>query len=285
MTMIVEDGTGVSGANAYATEAEVTAYLTDRNRQTENIWSTIGAPAQEAAIIAATDFIDRRWGERFKGNKEFVDISAGRATLTFTANPLTTETVVINGTTFTFDAGVDIGADTAESIDNLVVVITAALSTTVTATASVGDTMLLVANEKGTPGNDITTTTTVTGGSWSSATLIGGGDVVIPQPLEFPRTNLIGRDSQFVAGIPTKLKQATAEYAVRAVSTSITLMPDPTYDDSGKAVTRKREKVGPIETDLQFESGGSASNILRAYPTADKLLSEYVTSGGGVFRG
>ena len=285
MTMIVEDGTGVSGANAYMTIAEVTAYLTDRARETENSWSTSDAAVQQGAIIAATDFIDRRWGLRFKGRKEFTDISAARGTLTFTANPLTTETVVVGGTTFTFDAGVTIGADTAESIDNLVAAINAALSGTVTATASVGDTMLLVANEKGTPGNDITTTTTVTGGSWSSATLLGGGDVLEPQPLEFPRVYLYDQSGQLVAGIPAKLKQATAEYAVRAVSTSITLMPDPTYDDSGKAITRKREKVGPIETDLQFEAGGSASNILRAYPTADRLLSEYVTSGGGVMRG
>lgn len=285
MTMIIEDGTGVVEANAYTSEAEVDAYLTDRNRQTENSWSTVATAVKEAAIIAATDFIERRWGQRFIGRKEFIDVSTARGTLTFTANPLTSETVVINGTAFTFDAGVAIGANTEESIDNLVDAITASLSATVTATAEAGDTMLLVSVAKGTPGNDITTTTTVTGGSWSSATLVGGGDVVEPQPLSFPRINLIDRDGQYVYGIPTKLKQATAEYAVRAVSTTTTLMPDPTYDDTGKAVTRKREKVGPIETDTTYEDGGAASNILRAYPTADRLLEEYVTSGGGVMRG
>jgi len=285
MTMIIEDGTGVSGANAYTTEAEVDTYLTDRNREAENLWSTAATAAKEAAIIAATDFIEQRWGQRFIGRKEFIDISTARATLTFTANPLTTETVVINGTTFTFDSGVAIGADTEESIDNLVTAIAASLSATVTATAEAGDTMLLESVVTGTPGNDITTVTTVTGGSWSSTTLVGGSDVAIPQPLSFPRINLVDRDGQYVYGIPAKLKQATAEYAVRAVSTSTNLMPDPTYDDTGKAVVRKKEKVGPIETDTQYEEGGAASNIIRVYPAADRLLSEYITPGGGVIRG
>lgn len=285
MALKIEDGTGVNGANAYALEEEVTAYLTDRNRQTENSWDSATSTVKQSAIISATDFIEQRWGNLFLGRKEFIDISTGRATLTFTANPLTTETVVIAGTTFTFDAGVDIGANVEESIDNLVAAITASLSATVTATAEAGDTMLLVAVEKGTPGNDITTTSTVTGASWSSATLLGGGDIPEPQPLSFPRINLIDRDGQYVYGVPAKLKQASAEYAVRAVSTSINLMPDPTYDGTGKAVNRKKEKVGPIETDITYEEGGAASNVLRAYPAADRLLSEYVARGGGVIRG
>ena len=56
MSIIIEDGTGVSGANAYTTAAEVTTYLTARNRETENSWSTSSTAIKEGAgerIIAA----------------------------------------------------------------------------------------------------------------------------------------------------------------------------------------------------------------------------------------
>ena len=83
MTLIVEDGSGVVGANAYMTVAEVTAYLTDRNRQTENSWNSVAAAVAEAAVIAATDFIDRRFGQRFKGTRGFTSPTTARTVMTF----------------------------------------------------------------------------------------------------------------------------------------------------------------------------------------------------------
>jgi hypothetical protein len=302
MAVKVEDGTGVSGANSYIATAFVTTYLTDRNRETENSWSTALTAAQDGAVVAATDFIEQRWGERFLGSKEFRDISAARATLTFTGQPADTETVVIGGTTYTFNTvlgganSVLIGASVEASISNLFNAILATATaagvthgvgtvahTTVTAVEGVGDTLIAEAKEKGTAGNGIATTDTVANATWSSVTLIGGGDVTVPQPLSFPRLNLLDRDGLSVRGIPLKLQQATAEYAVRALSAA--LMPDPTIDATGRTINRKREKVGPIEVETQFEEGGSLSQLIRPYPAADRLLSEYVASTGRIVRG
>jgi len=281
MTLILEDGTGVSGANAYVDAAFVTAYLTDRNRETENSWSTAGATAQEGAVVAATDFIEQRWGLRFLGRREFQDVSAGRATLTFTAQPISSETVTIGTAVLTFGAGVAIGATVAETIDNLVAAL--AGDTQVTAKAGTGDTMIAEAKEKGTSGNSIVTTETSTTASWSSATLLGGADPVTPQPLSFPRVHLRDREGLFVTGIPLKLKQSAAEYAVRALSSA--LMPDPTIDATGRAVIRKREKVGPIEEETEYVDGAAISQLIKPYPAADRLIAEYVTGTGRVIRG
>lgn len=103
-----------------------------------------------------------------------------------------------------------------------------------------------------------------------------------PQALSFPRLNVIDRNGRFVTGIPVNLKKATAEYALRALS--ITLLPDPTVDDSGMVVISKKERVGPIEESTDFQSSGSAPILLRPYPAADKLLQEYVYSVGKNFR-
>lgn len=285
MTLIVEDGTGVNGANAYVDVAFVTTYLTNRNRETENLWSTVGTAPQEGAIVQATDFIERRWGLRFLGQREFNDVSAARSTLTFTAQPVATDIVTIDATVFTFGTNVTIGADLATTIDNLVTA--AANHVTVTVKAGPGDTLKAEAKLKGTPGNGIVTSTDVTGATWSSATLLGGGDVRVAQPLSFPRLRLFDREGFVVLGIPARLKQAVAEYAVRAVSTTITLMPDPTIDATGRAVVLKREKVGPIDVTTQYSEGGAISQLIRPYPAADRLLAEYVTGvgSGRVIRG
>lgn len=280
MALILEDGTGVSGANSYIDAAFVTTYLTDRNRQAENSWSTASAVAKNGAVVAATDFIEQRWGLRFMGKREFNDVSAARATLTLTAQPSSSETVTIGGTVYTFGSGVAIGASVAATIDNLVIAVDTHAD--VEPKAVLGDTMIVIAKKKGTPGNAIVTTETLASGSWSSTTLLGGADNKEPQSLSFPRLRLFDREGLSVLGIPTQLKHATAEYAVRAVSAA--LMPDPTIDATGRSVTRKRERVGPIETDIQYEGGGAISQLIHPYPAADRLLSEYVTSSGRVIR-
>lgn len=64
MAFTVEDGTGVEDANAYVTIAEVLEYLTDRNRASE--WTGSDA-VKQAAVIAATDYVEKRWGRAFLG--------------------------------------------------------------------------------------------------------------------------------------------------------------------------------------------------------------------------
>jgi len=58
MTLILENGSGVIGANSYADAAYVLAYLTDRGREAENLWSTSDTAAQETFIIQATDYVE-----------------------------------------------------------------------------------------------------------------------------------------------------------------------------------------------------------------------------------
>ncbi len=281
MTIIVEDGTGVPGANSFETAAVADTYLSDRNRQEENGWDDLTTPEKEANLVKATDFIEQRWGLRFLGRREFNDVSAARATLTLTAQPISSETVTIGSTVYTFGSGVAIGDSVAASLDNLVTAVSTHVD--VAPKAGVGDTMRVKARETGTPGNAIVTTETLTSGSWNSTTLLGGGDNREPQALSFPRLQLFDREGLAVLGIPTRLRHATIEYAVRAALTA--LMPDPTIDATGRTVTRLKEKIGPIETDTTYEGGAAISQLLHPYPAADRLLSEYVAPTGRVFRG
>lgn len=59
MSLIVEDGTIVPGANSYATAAEATQYFADRG---------ITITLADADMITATDFIDTVYGNSFRGS-------------------------------------------------------------------------------------------------------------------------------------------------------------------------------------------------------------------------
>lgn len=304
MALILEDGTGVAGANSYSTSALVSAYLTERNRSAENGWDGFSGTEKDAAIIAATDYIEQRFSLRFLGNIQFRDVSAGRSTLTLTSLPLDTETVTLDTTVYTFNTALGgansilIGANVAASILNLVNAVSANSSeagvthgtgtvahATVTASEGIGDTMIVEAKNKGTAGNGIATTETLTSGVFSSVTLLGGGDFLVPQPLSFPRLNLLDREGFTVSGIPTKLLQATAEYAVRAVDVTSKLSPDPVVDATGQVVVGSRVVIGPIETETKFSDTGSLAQVTKPFPAADRLLAEYLAPTGNVIRG
>ncbi len=289
MALILEDGTGVSGANAYTTAALVNTYLVERNRVDENSWSGFSGTEKNAAVIAATDYIETRFALRFLGQRQFQNVSVARGTLTFTGQPANGEQVVLDGTTYTFNTtlgganSVLIGASVAASILNLVDTVTAS-HTTVSVAEAVGDRLLAVAVVKGTAGNIIVTTTTVSLATWSGATLLGGSDVSDPQALSFPRLYLYDREGIAVLGMPTKLLQATAEYAIRTVA-GTKLAPDPSVDGTGQLVTGKSTKVGPIETSVRYSDSGALLQVSKPYPAADRLLSGYISQGGRVIRG
>ena len=96
------------------------------------------------------------------------------------------------------------------------------------------------------------------------------------QALSFPRLGLFDSDGEKIEGLPTRLKSATAEYAKRALTEE--LLPDPTFDATGNTARRVREKGGPIETETEYQVGGTSPTPL--YPTADSLLKEYVRGVG-----
>jgi hypothetical protein len=298
MALVIEDGSGVASANANANEAFVLAYLTDRGRENENGWTAATSAVKQAAIIAATDYIEQKFGLQFKGSKEFKDLDLSKGVLTLTQNPADTETVVIDTVTYTFNTALGgansilIGANASASLDNLIAAInfttgigtTYGTGTVIHPTASAGvfvdDAVVISAKVAGVAGNLIASTTTVTNATWSNATLTGGTDTGKPQPLSFPRSNLFDRDGTNIVGMPIPLKQATAEYAVRSASTTATLQPDPT--DTGR-VTLKREKVGPIEEETEYTDEGWNQSIV-SYPAADRMLIQYIDSSKRVTR-
>ncbi len=66
MTLILEDGTGIADANSYADSATFKTYHKDRGNTFDAATGEI-----DKALITATDFIDREFGGKFKGVKQF----------------------------------------------------------------------------------------------------------------------------------------------------------------------------------------------------------------------
>ena len=69
MAFTVEDGTGLSTANAYVATAFCDTYHSDRGH---NGWSGLTAEKQKA-VVRATDYIDKRFGRRFRGYRTSSD--------------------------------------------------------------------------------------------------------------------------------------------------------------------------------------------------------------------
>lgn len=70
MAFTVEDGTIVAGANAYMAVAQYREHHTDRGKAALITDTGQGDVAVQAALILATDYIDKRFGRRFKGHRE-----------------------------------------------------------------------------------------------------------------------------------------------------------------------------------------------------------------------
>ena len=67
MAFTVEDGSGIEGANAYDSVANIDTHHADRGMTT---WTDFTTPEKEVAIVRATDFIDKRFGGRFVGIRQ-----------------------------------------------------------------------------------------------------------------------------------------------------------------------------------------------------------------------
>ena len=281
MAFIVENGTGIVGANSYTTVAEANVYLQERGRHNQNDWQSLANSTKEEALVKGTDYIEQRFGSQFLGQKEFAGLQKARATISFSQAITTGQTVTINGTVFTAGTEFAIGANLSETIDNLA---TAISDNAVAASADRirGWDLIVTADAAGLDGNLITVATNVTGATVSSATLLGGTDGYYSQPLSFPRINLYGRDGQLVTGIPPRLKWATIEYGIRSLNAE--LLQDPIVDETGRSVVRKLERVGPIETEIEYAEGAGVQQLIKPFPGADKWLREYTGGGGGVYR-
>lgn len=161
MSFKVEDGTGLPDSNAYVDVAFANSYFTLRGNQD---WEALSEPQKEQAIVLATDYIDMRWGSRFK------------------SQPLHPDT----------------------------------------------------------------------------------------QALLFPRVEW--------DGIPTQLKRATVEYAVRSAVNG-DLWPDPSVDESGMVVSELKEKVGPIEESKKLAVNSTNPEMSVGYipyPIPDSMMTMFL---------
>lgn len=281
MSMIVEDGTGIYEANSYAGLSYAHSYLHRRNRNSS--WDSATAFARESALIAATDYIDKRFGSVFLGHKKFTDIAVSASNfLSILTQPTNNNTVTIGTVTLTFVSGtpgpnqVQIGATIAETITNI---LTAFSSHPDVNLLQAGDNSIIVRNKLTGEQPDILCSAVSNHIVWDYPKLVGGLDSA-EQILEWPRSGAYSRVGVEFIGIPEKLRQATVEYASRAISAS--LMPDPVTGNTGQDIRRIFEKVGPIETETAYSS--TVHQIFKKYPEADRLLVELTGASGGVYR-
>jgi hypothetical protein len=98
------------------------------------------------------------------------------------------------------------------------------------------------------------------------------------QNTEWPRSYAYTSCGCAIEGIPVNLTYAQCEYAVRALSEE--LLQDITYDDN-KLIKRSKDKVGPIETEREYDG----YIITRSYPAADVLLKDLLKISGMLERG
>ena len=73
MAFVVENGTGISNANSYASVAYYRTYWTERGR---DVSAQTEAQIQ-AYLIRATDFIEKTFGDRWRGTRSTIVQSLG----------------------------------------------------------------------------------------------------------------------------------------------------------------------------------------------------------------
>lgn len=104
-----------------------------------------------------------------------------------------------------------------------------------------------------------------------------GTRLVETQALSFPRSYLYSKLGVLIEGVPEGIKKAVSEYALRALSADL-------ISDPGTEVPntkRRKQKVGPIEEDIEFFV---APSTIKSYPAADMLLRPFLRGAGGAYR-
>lgn len=280
MAIIIEDGTGVQGAQTYGAVVAFEAYMLARGTDISGVSSTI----KESSLVKATDYINTRWGLKLLGQRKYSSLTS-RSIFTLSDQPSDGETVTVGlavatfRTTATLDTEAEIGNTITETLGNLASALAAADADQLEDDQV--DVSFLIADPD-VPTltcyvvrDGVTTTEASTNGSFDTATSAGYSGR--PQVLEFPRLYLYDKDGIVVDGIPVRLQEAMYEYAYRAQSAA--LAPDPTVDASGLRITGTEKKVGPIVTKTSYAES-QVPRITIPYPAADRLLQEYVSTGG-----
>ena len=66
MAIVVEDGTGKTNSQSYLSVADADTHHTARGNTQ---WTALSTPNKETALVRATDYIDKRFGRKFRGYK------------------------------------------------------------------------------------------------------------------------------------------------------------------------------------------------------------------------
>ena len=67
MALVVEDGTGIVGAESYQSVANADIYI--QNRTNDSSWASASLEDKERALRIATEYLDTRFGPVWKGFK------------------------------------------------------------------------------------------------------------------------------------------------------------------------------------------------------------------------
>lgn len=70
MAFVAEDGTGLDDANSLCDVAYADAYFVDR---ANTVWAALTTANKQVALIKATDYIETRYLNRWKGSEQFPD--------------------------------------------------------------------------------------------------------------------------------------------------------------------------------------------------------------------
>ena len=114
------------------------------------------------------------------------------------------------------------------------------------------------------------------------------------QNTEWPRSEAFDDLGSTLEGIPRRLKQAVAEYALRALTTKLlvdaprSVLPDGSVQAAG-TVIETTSKVGPIEETVKYGdaiggAGGTSTVdglLLPAIPSADLMVETLLKGSGG----
>lgn len=106
-----------------------------------------------------------------------------------------------------------------------------------------------------------------------------------PRVMDTDGTLIVDPDGNDIEGLPTALKQACAEYALRALAAA--LINDVLPPTGGRLVVSESKSLSPMSKSVTYASSTTTSvAVIPAYPLADNLLkrSGLIESGGGVFR-
>lgn len=93
------------------------------------------------------------------------------------------------------------------------------------------------------------------------------------QCLHWPAIDAYYTDGRLVASdeVPKTIQQSCADYTKIELDTPGGLTTAPTYDDTNVPVTKRRDKVGPIEEEREFGASGNPKTW-RKFPKPDERL-------------